>query len=170
MTNVVAVKANSSSLSPQAKPKRSASTYRLHYSHDHGFKTEVVSQSVDTTVSAVATAPTPNLRVSVNIPNFLKKIQSWPTNSVTQDVWDGKNCYKVFASSKNGAAEFWVDAESKCVLRVILDIQGQRFSESILKYRWDKGNGWLLSSVDMDFAADGSHVRLEYGAYDFSKP
>jgi hypothetical protein len=168
LTNSVGVKGNSHGISAQANTNRS--TYQLHYSHKNGIHTEVVSQPQGTNVSNAVFSPAANLRVSVNISAFLEKIQSWPTNAIIKDVWNGQSCYKLSASTKNGSTEVWVDAESKCVLRVILDIQGSRFSESILKYRLDKQNGWLLASVDMSFAADGSRVRLEYGDYDFSQP
>jgi hypothetical protein len=110
------------------------------------------------------------MRASINIPNFLTKIKSWPTNSVVKDDWDGKLCYKITASSTNASTVFWMDADSKCVLRVILNIKGSQYSENILKYRLDNKHGWLLTNVDMSFAADGSHIQLEYGDYDFSKP
>ena len=167
-TNIVALKANSSALSAQPNTKRS--TYRLHYSHENGFRTEQLSQLEDTNTSTATPAATGNMRASINIPNFLKKIKSWPSNSVVNDVWDGKLCYKITASSTNASTVFWMDADSKCVLRVILDIKGSQYSENILKYRLDKEHGWLLTNVDMSFAADGSHIQLEYGNYDFSKP
>lgn len=168
LTNIVAVKANSSALAVQPNPKRN--TYRLHYSHENGFRTEQLSQSEGTYTSTATPAATGNMRASINIPNFLKKIKSWPTNSVVNDVWDGKLCYKITASSTNASTVFWMDADSKCVLRVILNIKGSQYSENILKYRLDKEHGWLLTNVDMSFAADGSHIQLEYGNYDFSKP
>jgi hypothetical protein len=167
-TNIVAVKTNSSALS--AQPTTRQSTYRLHYSHENGFRTEQLSQSKGTNASPVTPAATGNMRASINIPNFLDKIKSWPTHSVVNDVWDGTPCYKISASSTNASTVFWMDANSKCVLRVILYIKGSQYSENILKYRLDKEHGWLLTNVDMTFAADGSHIQLEYGDYDFSKP
>src|SRR6202012_5752659 len=105
-----------------------------------------------------------------NIPNFLKKIKSWPTNSVVKDVWEEKSCYKITASSTNALTTFWVDASSQCLLRVTLNIKGSQYSDSILKYRFDQGHGWLLTNIDMSFAANGSHIQLQYGDYNFSKP
>jgi hypothetical protein len=167
-TNVVAVKANSSALSAQPNTRRS--TYRLHYSHESGVRTEQLSQSEGTNTPGTIPAATGNMRASINIPSFLEKITSWPTNSVVNDVWDGKLCYKISASNTNASTVFWVDVGSKCVLRVILNIKGSQYSENILKYRLDKEHGWLLTNVDMSFATDGSHIQLEYGNYDFSKP
>lgn len=167
-TNIAVVKANSSTLSTEPSTERS--TYRLHYSHESGFRTEQLSPSEGTNTSAATHTATGNMRASINIPNFLKKIKCWPTNSVANDVWDGQLCYKITASSTNASTVFWVDADSKCVLRVILNIKDSQYSENILKYRFDKEHGWLLTNVDMSFAPDGSHIQLEYGNYDFSKP
>lgn len=167
-TNVVAAKANLSALSTQPNPGRS--TYRLHYSHENGFRTEQIPQSEGTNISTTSPAPTGNMRASINIPNFLKKIKSWPTNSVVNEIWDGINCYKITAVSTNASTVFWVDADSKCVLRAILYIQGSQYSENVFKYRQDKEHGLLLTNVDMSFIANGSHIQLEYGNYDFSKP
>lgn len=167
-TNSGAAKASSLALAVQPNAKRN--TYQLHYSHEKGFRTEPVSSSGVTTNSVATSTPTSRMRASVNIPNFLKKIRTWPTNSVVEDIWNGTACYKVTASSANASTTFWVDTENNCILRVILFIRGSEYSENTFQYRWDKQHGWLLTNVDMFFIPDGKHIQLQYGSYDFSKP
>ncbi len=145
-------------------------TYRLRYDPDKGFTREPIQREREATAAKGSTSADNYARVSINIPLFLTKVRAWPNNSVSQDSCAGRSCYKVVASCRDASAIFWVDAGNNCVLKVILNIQQSRFSETTLTYRLDKNRIWLLANADMVFAADGSHVRLEYGAYTFSTP
>jgi hypothetical protein len=112
--------------------------------------------------------PPADARLSINVPNFLRKIQTWPTNSIAKDLLGGKACFKVSASTPDANVVFWADATNHCVLRVEAYIRGHPFAESTFEYQPDVNNGWLLSHVETSYAGDGSQVLLDYGAYDFS--
>ena len=165
-TNTVSAKEKSLAHPTPSVKKQSA--YALHYTPHKGFRTETVPLSESTNVSAATTSNIPTARLSINIPNFLKEIQAWPTNSVTEDVLNGKTCYKVSASNRDVSAVFWANVENNCILKVVVDIQGKRFAESTFSYRFDKENGWLLEGAETWYATDDSHVLLKYGNYDFS--
>ena len=165
-TNNIAIQARSSTLPVQPSPAHS--TYALNYVPKNGFRTEIAAQPKSTNTVSTATTPAVGARLSINIPNFLKEIQTWPTNSVTKDVLNGNACYKVSASNRDVVAVLWVDAISKCISKVVVDIRGRRFAESTFRYHFDEENGWLMTSAETSYAGDGSHVRLEYGKYDFS--
>jgi len=141
--------------------------YVLHHTTDKGTQTETVSQS-NIAKPGNGGLPPAEARLSINIPNFLKKIQTWPTNSIVNDVLDGKTCLKVSAFTSQANVVFWADATNHCILRVEAYIRGNPFAESTFKYQRSEGSTWLLSHVETSYAGDGNHVLLDYGAYDFS--
>ena len=152
----------------KAKPVPTRSGYMVHYTPDKGVRTETASEAGTVKTTSSSPMPPAEARLSINVPNFLRTIQSWPTNSIARDLLDGKACFKVSASTSGANVVFWVDATNHCVLRVEAYVHGHPFAESTFKYQRDENNGWLLSHVETSYAGDGSHVLLDYGAYDFS--
>ena len=159
--------AASAQTTEKAKPVHIRSGYMLHYTPDKGIRTEAASQAAAVKTSSSAMPPA-DARLSINVPNFLRKIQTWPTNSIAKDLLGGKACFKVSASTPDANVVFWADATNHCVLRVEAYIRGHPFAESTFEYQPDVNNGWLLSHVETSYAGDGSQVLLDYGAYDFS--
>jgi hypothetical protein len=162
----------------RAIPARSLTTgsYILHYSEKTGFHIEPGESLANTSKRNVAEKPSDvvaapahnDSHFSISIPDFLNKIKTWPEHSVTKEIMNGEMCYKISASNQDASANCWVSMKRKCILKVVLDIQGHPFSETNLNYRFDQENGWLLTDVDMLLPATGCRILLQYDGYSFS--
>jgi len=65
----------------------------------------------------------------------------------------------------------WVDSVNNYISKIILNIKGQKFSESTINYRYVNNKYWLPSTIVIDHASDGSRVTQNFGTYNIiSKP
>lgn len=112
----------------------------------------------------------PGIRVTVNFDPFLESLLSSNETSVSQEVLDGRPCYRIDArSGQTRLVTLWVDEQHWYVPKAIAYMMNAEFAEVTCGYREVNGL-WLPSQVMIHHALDGSQVDLEFGAYQRGGP
>ncbi len=122
------------------------------------------------TVQSVGTTgqtPEASIKVTVDLGQFLSTSAKWQEVTITPDILNSERCYKITAQEKPFDFVVWVDATKHYVPRIMLNIQGNRFSEINISYRNVSGTYWLPSQVVINHALDGSRVITSFGQYVF---
>ena len=140
----------------------SQATFELTYNPSRG---PLISEKKTTQLVPPEKPPKPSTAyVKMDMLRFLNDLLAWKESQIMLDTLNRRNFYRISSANNGLSCKLWVDAENWYVYKLILYIHGQKFSETIIEYRWVNDRYWLPSKILMEHS-DGTNLTQEFGEY-----
>jgi len=175
---VQSISAPSGTVVAQAMSKgtlSSQTTFTVTYNPASGLSTKKISKAPQKTPlsrsNQITITQPADVRITMDLSKLAQKVTTWQNVQISSDKLAGRGHWKI--SGQDGATDYilWVDSVNNYISKIILNIKGQKFSESTINYRYVNNKYWLPSTIVIDHASDGSRVTQNFGTYNIiSKP
>lgn len=108
-----------------------------------------------------------DLKVTFDLRKIFESADEWKNVRITKEDLNGIDSYLITGEYKIIDFKIWVNAAEFYASRLVMNIKGQKFSETDIHYERVEKQYWLPSAIVIRHSLDGSQVTQRLGKYQF---
>lgn len=146
-------------------------TFHAVYTPTNGLYLDTVAIAQQSTLqNAPQPAVNPQeaaLKVTFDLRKIFESTDEWQQVTITKVKLNGIDSYLITGVYRIIDFKIWINAAEYYASRLVMNIKGQKFSETDIQYERVDKQYWLPSVIVIHHALDGSQVTQRLGKYQF---